>query len=125
MRTSSRMQNSATLVGPDPMWPVARHFAFSLLIFPHTLQRLKTENAAALDEVSDLQEEKRMGGDELTGLQAQLALFKSKAAKGTDLNSKLLGLLSQVVGAESEAPAQGILHQVQGFSSASVSALAS
>ena len=72
-----------------------------------------------------MQEEKRLGEDEFTDLQAQLAIFKIKAAKGAELNSKLLGLLSQVVGAESEAPGHGILQQVQGLSSTSASALAS
>lgn len=61
--------------------------------------------------------------EEVSGLHTQLAIQKTKATKAAELNSKLLSLLSQVVGGDGEVPA--IKEHMRGLSSSSVTAVAS
>lgn len=78
----------------------------------------KAEHATTHDEVTLLRHNTRQNHDEMRELKMQVSTWKLKSAKGSELNSKLLGLLmSQVVVADNDTPTESsLLQQMHGLS---------
>jgi len=71
-------------------------------IFTDALLLPNAEMTSTWNQVTELRNSKKNNDEEISELKAQVTSLQKKATKGSDLNSKLLALMSQVLALPSE-----------------------